>query len=144
MKRHSIPDTHGKLKIISGTDPAAGADPTLVADANTRWRIITVKAELVTDATVATRQARLELVVGGNTMFTVWSQVTHAASIDNTYFWYPGGPDRSAAISNTINTGLPIEILMSGANQLQIQTNNLQAGDNWSAITAYIEEWIEE
>lgn len=123
------------------TAPAAGADFTITVPGGRVWKLLALRAQFVTDATVATRGPVLRVDDGNGDMWHVEFVNGQAASIDRRYCW---AIHQSSAIEAT-NPGnnylgpAPGFLLLPGW-RLEMSTVNIQATDQWSLITALIEE----
>src|SRR3954467_4562200 len=60
----------GRLRSITGTDPAANVEISETVPAGVRWRILTLAATFATDATVASRVPALVIDDGTNQLFS--------------------------------------------------------------------------
>jgi hypothetical protein len=117
-------------RVESGADPAAGAEWSVTVEAGKVWELLSVFASLVTDATVATRAVRLQLGDGGVTYLDLVAADTQVASLTRRYAWLPTGAAYASA--SGIVSPLPRLILEPGWTLASV-TDNLAAGDNWSA-----------
>jgi hypothetical protein len=139
----SSADGPGVIRSITGTDPAAGVEISETVPTNARWRVFGVAATLVTDATVANREAALVLDDGTTVNSRSPSRFNHAASLTRLYSFAPQHRIVAVATDTTQTPPMPDAILMGGA-RVRTITTNLQAGDNWSAPQLLVEEWIED
>lgn len=120
--------------------PSAGADWAQAAGGQRYWRITTMVARLVTSAVAGNRRVRLQATEGGLTYFVAEAHLDHPANTTVDYAAHTGSP----ATSGT-NLVLPLPlpsgglVLRPGAS-LAVVTSGIDAGDQWSAITALAEE----
>lgn len=140
---HSIPNNHGRLRAITGTNPAAGANIQELQPANTRWRLIQFQAILTTAVAVANRNVHLN-VVTNNTVLDIYANLTQVASQAVTYQFLAGGPDRNATLNGVLNVQLPLDFWFNGTGTINLEAAGIQAADDWATPSYYIEEWIEE
>jgi hypothetical protein len=128
-----------RWRIVELANPAVATDWTLKADGGAWWRVISVAARLVADANVANRRATF---FADNQTRNWWvshtsNVVTNGQTVD-----YCG--HTSAAMSD--GTGvftfpLPANgLLLPPGHRLRVVTTNIQAGDQWSSITAQVDE----
>lgn len=144
MHQHSIPNTHGKLRVITGADPAAGADASDTKDNFTRWRIISYRIQLVADANVANRRVCFQINTAGSVIFIIPSTVDQTAGQTVIYDFIAGQPDRTAVVNSNLILGLPPDLWVNQEPVLiGTTTQNLQVGDNFGTPIIYVEEWIE-
>lgn len=132
----------GIIRVITGTDPAAGAEISETVPTGARWRLFSVRTTFVTDATVANRLETLTLDDGTTIFFRSGTFTNHAASLTWAITWASGVvEDGTNALANT--QAIPREVLLSAGYRINTSTINLQAGDNWGAPILHVEEWIE-
>jgi hypothetical protein len=131
---------HGHLRLVTGADPAAGADFILTVPAGAIWRVISVVCGLVTDATATSRNAALQIDDGasGAGRYTMGTGVNASSTVELT--WGPGATH--AALGGVYHAPLPVELYLPGEWNLRGQTGNLQAADNYNAPRALVEEWL--
>lgn len=123
------------------TNPAAGADFVLTVPGGRIWRLLSLRAQLLTDANAANRNVTLRVDDGNGDFAHYPFNTTHAASIDRRYCWVWGPTsafEASGSSGNLVQPG-PQFLLLPGW-RLEVVTGNVQAGDQWSAITAMVEE----
>jgi hypothetical protein len=125
------PDAAGGAPLtVVGANPAAGAEFTVNVPVNTQWRVLSIRAPLVTDGTVANRETRLRIISGGNQVAIIPSGVVQAASETRDYLWFPGGVFHATPATGDVSAPMPAVVLPAGA-IIESLTLNLQAGDNW-------------
>lgn len=129
----------GTLKVVSGSDPAAGAEVSDTVPAGKAWRVISVLVALVTSATVATRRTHLVIDDGTTTFYRRGSNATQAASLTQNYLFCGEGPEASAR-GTFVADPLPQIDLPAGA-RIKTVTENIQAGDDYGAPQYYVEEY---
>jgi len=134
------PEGPGTLRSITGTDPAAGAEISETVTANARWRLISFRASLVTDATVANRRMNLNIDDGTNTLLLTPPASDQAATL--TYIYQASNYGTvSNFLSTTMALPLPSDLILHGGYRIRSSTNSLQAGDNWGAPQYLVEEY---
>lgn len=136
-------DGPGFIRSIAVADPAAGAEWSQTVPTNARWRVLGVDAALVTDATVANREAVLTIDDGASIVAEIAAGTAQAASLTRRYSFARGVQRGGPAASTIINAPIPDAILMGGY-RIRSVTTNLQAGDNWGAPQLWVEQWIED
>lgn len=132
----------GRLRSITGTDPAAGAEISEAVPTGARWRVLSVRASLATSAVVANRQADLTLDDGANVFATLPTPGNLTASNTWRVSWFPGAV-KDATLAEGTSSPLPTDTRVAAGARLRTATTNLDAGDNWSAPQYLVEEWIE-
>jgi len=124
-------------------NPAAGADFTFTFNANSRSWLHAFTATLTTSSTAANRTPVFYLKdSGGN---AIWSLGSSAAQVASKALEYNLGEAATVTVDATGNyvITMPSEVYMYGAWTLSSTTANIQAADQWSAIRALFEQWVE-
>src|SRR5216684_6744262 len=135
-------DGAGFLHIVSSTIPAAGADASMAVPTGIRRRVYSVNALLTTSAAVANRSAELDLSSGGISWWRLGPSAVQAASLTKRYVFAPGAPLAADAAGVQVQP-LPNPLFMSALDVMATATAGLQAGDQWTALQAHVEDWIE-
>lgn len=134
----------GNLKTTTVANPGAGLDWTYTGNANTRWKVRHINAQLVTSAAVANRNPRLlffDSITGR--LKLVPSTNDQAASLTEDYSIGPANVAGTvAALANVWSVGT--EDVMRDTSQIQSSTANIQAADQWQNIHVLVEEWLKE
>jgi len=134
----------GKLRIVVGTDPTAGSEISESVPTNARWRIYYVRFRLVTDSTVATRRVFLQFDDGSNIALRVPAAASQAESLTRDYNFLSNYPNTPTLVDDEIFSSFGSPIILFQGYRIRTITSNLQTGDNFTAPTLYVEEWIEE
>lgn len=132
----------GYIRSITGTDPAPGLEFVETVPVNARWRPILVYYTLSTSATAILRYARLAIDDGTNLLAILATAMTQGASCTGTYV-YGGGLMTTSLLGLYGQGSLPAHLSMRAWYRLRTITENLQAGDNYSAPQLLVEEWLE-
>lgn len=135
----------GALRFITGTDPAANTDIIETVPTGARWELLSIVAQLTTDATVGNRGARLLIDDGidtGNPYFYSGQITTTAASLTTIYTWAQGMPLVVAPNGGNI-AGLEQPCYLLAGHRIRIQrTGTIGVGDNWNAPRYWLREWL--
>jgi hypothetical protein len=132
----------GRLRSITGTDPAAGAEMSETVPAGVRWRFVSLKVALVTSAVVANRTTSFIFDDGTNSLLQIYNGIAVAASAAQTYNVGDFGTFGSIAGTFSLVSAPATLILPAGA-RIRTTTNNLDVGDNYGAPQYLVEEWLE-
>jgi hypothetical protein len=134
-------DGQGNFRIITGTDPAAGAEINESVPNNARWLLHAIQFSLVTDATVATRGVQI-LIDDGITELLRLLQSTNQTASNNVFYqaWQMGQIVSSAGFN--IQFAAPFPLPLPPQARFRTVTSALQAGDNFGAPRYLVEEWI--
>lgn len=143
----------GIMRAIIGTDPVAGSDFVETVPAGVQWRIVSIYATFVTDATVIGR--RVKLAMDGGALPDFYRSEANGslpgtgqpANITDVYIWAITG--RTSIVATPIGPPLTFDLLIPLANAIILgpgmrfksETLNIQAGDNWGAPSFLVEEW---
>lgn len=133
----------GIIRSITGTDPAAGADVSETVPTGARWRLIALRALLVTDATVANRRPSLVLDDGANIYAQLPGPTDMAASTTWTNVWGEGAQAQAGGPIPGSVAPVPATHRLLTGHRLRTSTANLQAGDNWGVPVYLVEEWLD-
>lgn len=134
----------GLVRLVTGTDPAAGAAVSEAVPANARWRLLSILITLATDATVLDRRFYLAIDDGATEFFRSYSAAVQAASLARSYNLFPQATREAAFIYNSIQMPISSDLFMFQGWRLLGNAVNIQAGDDFAAPILVVEEWIEE
>jgi len=134
----------GLLRVISGTNPAAGNEVIEIVPTNARWRLLSLGVGFVTDATVASRQVRLRITDGTQEIALVPATASQAESTTRSYWFVAGYPNTPGLQSGVVYSFIPTDYFIPQGGTIETKTANLQAGDNYGTPILVVEEWIEE
>jgi len=132
----------GLLRSYTGTDPAAGLEISVTVPTGARWFLLSFRADLTTDATVANRQPRWLVDDGAIEYFRAGTYASQPASQLWRYTWSTSNWGE-ASNRDPYFVPLPADFHLAAGHRIQTSTANLQAGDNWTAPQLFVEEWIE-
>jgi hypothetical protein len=132
----------GALRSLTGTDPAANTEIQETVPTGARWRLISLRAALVTDANAANREVAITFDDGTTVYAEAHAGANQAASLTRQYAAARGGVRGAAATGTGILIAIP-EIVLPAAHRINTATTNRQAGDNWGAPQLLVEEWLE-
>lgn len=121
--------------------PAAGAEWSLTVPDGEIWRIVSVSNFLQASAVAANREVQLTVDQGGavNTAL-IPSGVTHLLLEGRVYSFMRGAGYRGAgAQSLHVVTSIGDGLYVTGGGRVRSQTQNIQAGDQWSVARLWIE-----
>lgn len=135
-------DGPGALRIVVGTTPALGAEISESNSAFTRRDLLSVVFSLTTSAVVNTRKSSLAF----DTPATIYSRLVAlqnvVASSSIIYSW---AVDAAGAYDGvTVSTSLPTPVSQPPNGRFRTITQNLDAGDQYSAPVYLFREWIDE
>lgn len=134
-------DCVGVPRVVGGTTPAAGANISETVPSNTKWRLVSFRFTLTTNAVVKNRVVEL-LFDDGLNVFGA-SGVTFNQTASNVFTY-----NFAAGFAGVVNNGTPCYVQLPTPMQLfplfRIRTNttNLDAGDQFSLPIYLVEEWL--
>ena len=132
----------GLIRIINGTNPAAGAQISETVPTGALWKIKAISAELTADATTAGRQGRFEFSDGSN-IFLRTSTITVSAS---QVMRFTTGDGLATEDLTTLDGNLLVltnNVLLPAGYKIVTNSLGFQAGDNWGAPIIQVEEWLQ-
>ena len=138
----NAPEGPGRLRLITGTNPAAGVEISETVPTNARWRLRSIRFSFTASADVATRRVRLVVDDGTTTIWRTDAQITQVASTARTYHFGRGQVTDSLNVIDTVNYGLPPFVLPAAA-RFSTLTVSLQALDNYGPPVYQVEEWLD-
>lgn len=132
----------GNIRSVAGADPAAGAEVLITVPAGARWRLYSIFATLVTDATVVDRWVRWVIDDGANTLWRLGNPIPQTAGTTRGHVAAAWG-GLVTTTGGDVPTSVPPTILLSAGYRISTLTTGIVAGDNWGAPRVLVEEWIE-
>ncbi len=137
----TINSVHGRMVSITGTDPAVNTEILEVAPDRRRWRLCSVYFTLVTDVNAANRQISIIIDDGTNTLLHLTIQTVQTASTTRNYT-LANFSVTEVLVGDDLFHPFPPLCLPAGF-RFRTETADRQAGDNFSAPQALVEEWID-
>jgi len=133
----------GALRVITGSNPNAGVAISETVPAGARWELISFRATLVADATAGTRQPRLTIDDGTNVFATLPSSFNQSAGQTITITWSQGMVFIDSTASVRASGPVPAGLQLPAGYRIRTDTTGIAAGDDWSAPTYAVREWLE-
>ena len=130
----------GIATVVTGSDPAAGAEISVTVPAGEIWRVISARATLVSDATVANRTASLTFDDGTSVYFGSGT-FAQTASQTGVYNWGNSLGAEDTTVLLALTQTIPQGLLLTAGSRIRTVTTSIQAGDNWSAPVIYVEKY---
>lgn len=131
----------GLLRVITGTDPAAGSEISETVPTGALWRVLSLFASFTTDATVQTRAPYLVFDDGATVYLRSQSVTGVTASLASNISFIANGATGGSGTLVTHGYS-PYAVRVLPDHRIRTITVNLQAGDNYGTPTFLIEEWI--
>ena len=132
----------GNVRVVTGNDPAAGAEHSQTVPAGARWRLLAWSAVLVTDATVASRLPALIIDDGANNLLASICPTALTAGTTTTVTASDFGQLAGTAGAVAV-IALPRHLILRPGFRIRTSTVAIVAGDNWGPARMWIEEWID-
>jgi hypothetical protein len=139
---HGPLERGGALRALTGTDPAANTEISETVPTGARWRLLSMRFALVTDANAANREVAITFDNGTTVYFEAASGANQAASLTRQYTAAVTNVRGAAATGTGILIPLPDLVLLAG-HRIATVTTNRQAGDNYGAPLLLVEESLE-
>lgn len=128
--------------LFAGTQPAAGADWVVTVPTNSRWRILSIFAVLVTSAVAGNRNLAIAFTVGGFAAglnpATVSIPPSQVAQIT-----FDSTAPLTAIVPGFWHVSIPDGELQTGGSIIVSETFGLDVADQWHAPQLYVEEWLD-
>lgn len=132
----------GNIRLIVGSDPAAGINFIETVPTNARWRLISLRCTLTTDATAANRVLRLVMDDGSSIFLEAEASATHTASLARAYTFAAFGQSQAPVIDR-FHVAIPADIELREGYRMRSALLNSQVGDDINEIVYLVEEWLE-
>lgn len=132
----------GDIVTYTGTNPANdGTEISETVPTGKSWRILSIRATLVTDGNAASRQVGLTLSDGTNVFFKSCSASVQAASLTHNYTFadLPGVVVASAALEHQVP--VPAGMILPAGTVIATVITAKQATDGWGAPVFCVEEF---
>lgn len=132
--------TQGRMRTITGTNPAAGVEISETVPAGVSWVLRSIAFSLTTSATAANRAVRVVLDDGATIFLRTGGNTTQTASQTLDYVAADFGVVGTIG-TQTVLVGMPLPPyrLLPG-HRVRTITINFQAGDDFTAPVLEVEE----
>ena len=136
----------GLIYQYAATNPGAGAEVLVTVPTNARWRLIALKLNLITDATVVDRSIKINVDDVAVAFYNSGVSPIVAASLTRFIHFIAGYTIVEAAFDATgyMRMPLPLDLYLFQGWRIQTSTGNIQDGDLFYIPYLVVEEWIEE
>ena len=132
----------GNLRVIAGTNPAAGVEISETVPTGARWRLRAISFNFVTSAVAANREVSIVLDDGTTVLFTSPSGFTHTASLTRRYSGTIIGAQTAPAQGTDRQILLP-DLMLPAGGRIRTVTTAIDAGDDYSAPQYTVDEYLE-
>lgn len=136
-------DGGGFFRRITGTTPGISGEITEVVPTGARWQLLSVNARLTTSATAISRFPALFLAEGGFDFFAAGQFSAVGASVTSAVWWECGMALESQVGFVGSVAGLLLGNMLLAGMSFATRTGNLQPGDQWTAPSFLVQEWLE-
>lgn len=120
-------------------DPAAGQEITITVPGRAVWEVMAIRFTLAADGTAATRTVALHIDDGENRFLSIARANTQIANDTDVYVFYVNGGEDTTT-GTAFRQPLPPKLILLPGWRITTETNNMQAGDNFSAPVLYVRE----
>jgi hypothetical protein len=135
-------ESSGNLRIVTGSNPAAGADCQINVPTNARWRLQSFFCTLSAGAAVANRQPFIQIASGGFGVYTVpfnavvtagqFAQLTAAPASLNV-----------PSVGQFLFAPLPNDFKLIPVGTISTLTTAIQIADQYANVQMQVEEWLD-
>ncbi len=133
----------GLIRSVQVGNPAAGADWITTVPTGARWLVQAVFARFLADANVATRQIVLQIKdASANKLVELPGAFAPTAGQGQNYV-YLGGVNNNTGIGDSVQPLPDVASYLQGFT-IGTATTSIQVGDQWSQISLFVQEWIEQ
>lgn len=132
----------GAIKIITGSNPAAGSEISVTVPNGRLWKILSLRAQLVAAAVAVSRRPHLVINDGTNDIVDAFGTIDQTTGQTRNYTFAEFGALPDETDDNDILVPIPSSILLPESFVIKTQTTNLDAGDNWGAPILLVEEYL--
>ncbi len=137
----TINSVHGRILTVTGDDPAADTEISIIVPARRRWIVRSINFLLATDTNVANRY--IKMIIDNGTVLLFQFSISHVHVASRSYRYSFANINVSETfVDPTLFHPLPVLPLFPGCRILTL-TTDLQVGDNFSAPVLLVEEWID-
>jgi hypothetical protein len=136
-------DGGGYVRGFFNAAPGVGNNPTLAVPTNARWELVSILANLTTDATVGSRWPFIFATSGVGGEIVVPSPADQGASETLQFIWAEGMPLAALFRPGVILGGLPSRYPLLSGNTLSVNGGILGPADSWGAQSLVVREWID-
>jgi len=123
-------------------DPAAGSEISITVPAGEIWKINAIRYQLTTDANVASRTPHLIFTLPTSTIIDLYNAANQQASSTKKYSYAPTGNPIDTQSDDDFFTSIPQNLMLLPTSTITTETVAIQAGDNYSAMSVYIERFF--
>lgn len=135
-------DGPGNIRVVTGTNPAIGAEISETVPAGAHWRLFGCLLTLATGPTVANRTVLIIIDDGAAEAMRATAAGAQAASATTIYSFGSFGTNLGPT-GGCVASLFPDVITMLPGWRLRTTTAGFQADDDYSAPALYIEEWLQ-
>jgi len=137
----AYPEDTGRIRFITGTDPAAGAEISETVPTNAIWELISMRFSMACSADVANRYVGISFDNGTTSYFIQDSNYTAAATYTPSYC-ASQVQIRSGEAVVSGHIPIPIKNRLKAGYRIRTATTGLQAADNFGAPSFVVREWL--
>lgn len=133
----------GTVRLIAGTTPGAGAEISETVPTGARWELLTFCTTFTPGGGPIVRTPILVASRGGSTMFEIAAQA--GVDVPNVLrvSWQNGLGVSTPQVGTRTSQSLPVRVPLLAGAILSTFTNAIQAGDQYSAVSYGVREWLE-
>lgn len=129
---------HVAPQVLVGPDPGVGQEARVDKLAPGPYKLVAVRFDLTTGATVADRRPHLVIEHQGVEVFRAAAAAVQAASTARRYVAAHGNPTSVDTAAGVAYLPLPEDLVLTEQSVVRTATDGLQADDNYGPITLFV------
>lgn len=133
---------HGRIRTIVGTTPGPTSEISETVPAGAIWRLMTFNFSILTSAVAGNRECALQVTDGLN-VYVQMNPAALTAPSNGVNFHYGDGMAFTSNINNDLNAPIPRELYLTAGLIIKTHTTSIGAGDQYTAPTYMVEEWLQ-
>jgi len=133
----------GSFVTKTSANPAVNTEISLSVPQGEIWHVLYGSATLVADSTAASRRVHFIFAPSDGASVDLWGTSIQTLSQTRKYnlSQLPGKID--GADNDDLAIPIPIEMWLDGGSTITTETQNIQAGDDWSALQLVVERFFD-
>lgn len=133
----------GYTYTVVGAVPAPGAETIITVPTSARWRVVSGHLALTTSAAAGQRTPDITFTQNGGAGWLSYASAGIGPSTGPLGFNFAPGVPLVQDVHLNFLVPIPFNLMLRGGDTVGTTQSNLQAGDQFTAVTLSVEEWID-